>query len=56
MTGIRPIAQVSPDDLDRLVTGYTSNARFQISKTESDQQFVLKLTLVNQRQCARLHG
>ncbi len=39
------IAQVSPDDLDRLVTGYTSNARFQVSKTESDQQFVLKLTL-----------
>lgn len=44
---IRPLAQLNPDDLFRLVTGYTSDARYQVSKTEVDQQFVLTLEWVS---------
>jgi ribosomal protein S18 acetylase RimI-like enzyme len=46
MIDIRPIAQLNPDDLKRLVTGYTSDAKYQISKKESDQKFVLALELI----------
>jgi ribosomal protein S18 acetylase RimI-like enzyme len=46
MTDIRPLAQVNPDDLHRLVTGYTSNAKYQVSKSGSGQQFALALELV----------
>lgn len=46
MIDIRLLTQLNPDDLYRLVTGYTSDARYQVSKTESAQEFVLALELV----------
>lgn len=46
MTDIRPLAQVNPDDLHRLMTGYTSDAKYQISRSESHQQFTLALELI----------
>jgi ribosomal protein S18 acetylase RimI-like enzyme len=46
MIDIRPLAQLNLDDLHRLVTGYTSDTKYQVSKTESDQRFVLTLELV----------
>jgi hypothetical protein len=46
MIDIRSVAHLYPDDLQRLVTGYTSDAKYQISKTESDQRFALALELV----------
>jgi ribosomal protein S18 acetylase RimI-like enzyme len=46
MIDIRELEQLNCDDLYRLVTGYTSNAKYQVTKTESDQQFTLSLELV----------
>ena len=46
MIDIRLLSQLNPDDLYRLVTGYTSDAKYQVSVTESAQQFVLALELV----------
>jgi streptothricin acetyltransferase len=46
----RLLTKLKLDDLHRLVTGYTSEARYQISKTESDQEFVLALELVSLEQ------
>ncbi len=43
MIDIRLLSQLNPDDLYRLVTGYTSDAKYQVSVTESAQQFVLAL-------------
>ena len=45
MIGIRPLTQLKPEDLHHLVTGYASDAKYQVSKTESDQQFALTLEL-----------
>jgi ribosomal protein S18 acetylase RimI-like enzyme len=53
MIDIRSLAQLNPDDLNRLVTGYTSDAKYQISKTESDKQFALALELVSLPQLYR---
>jgi ribosomal protein S18 acetylase RimI-like enzyme len=47
MIDIRTMARLSPDDLHRLVTGYTSDAVFQVSKTESAERFALALELVS---------
>jgi ribosomal protein S18 acetylase RimI-like enzyme len=46
MIDIRPLAHLNPDDLHHLVTGYTSGAKYQLTRTESDQQFALMLELV----------
>lgn len=43
---VRPIAQLNTHDLHRLVTGYTTDYKYQVSKRESDEQFVLALELV----------
>jgi ribosomal protein S18 acetylase RimI-like enzyme len=43
---IRLLTQLNPDDLYHLLAGYTSNAKYQISKTESDQQFAVALELI----------
>jgi len=45
MMDIRQMTQFNPDDLHRLLTGYTSDAKYRVSKTESDEQFVLALEL-----------
>jgi ribosomal protein S18 acetylase RimI-like enzyme len=47
---IRPLAQLNPDELNGLVTGYTSPTKYQVSKTETDDQFVLTLELVPMEQ------
>ncbi len=47
MIDISSLAQLNPDDLRRLVTGYTSDAKYQVSRTELDQQFALMLELVS---------
>ena len=47
MIEIRPLAQLDSDDLYRLVRGYTSGAKYQVSKTESGQQFTIALDLVS---------
>ena len=46
MIDIRLLTQLNTDDLRSLVTGYTSDAKFQVRKTDSDQQFVLALERV----------
>lgn len=46
MIEIRPVAELNIDDLYRLVTGYTSRAKYRISKRESDKQFSLSLALI----------
>lgn len=46
MIDIRPLTQLHAADLQRLVTGYTSAAKYQIWKSETDQQFVLLVELV----------
>jgi ribosomal protein S18 acetylase RimI-like enzyme len=43
---IRPLNHLNSDDLDRLVMGYTSNARYVVSKTESERQCAFTLELV----------
>jgi hypothetical protein len=37
---IRPITQLHPDDLHRLMRGYTANAQYHVSKTEHEKHFV----------------
>ena len=46
MIDIRLLTQLNPDDLRRLVIGYTSDAKYQVRKTETADQFVLALELV----------
>ena len=46
MLEIRPLLQWEPDDLRCLMTGYTSDVKYQVSKRESVQQCVLALELV----------
>ena len=46
MIDIRLLTQLNPDDLYRLVTGYTSDVKYQVSKTETAHQFILALELV----------
>jgi ribosomal protein S18 acetylase RimI-like enzyme len=47
MIDIRPLEQLNPADLFRLVTGYTSHAKYQVSNKVSNNQFVLTLELVS---------
>jgi GNAT superfamily N-acetyltransferase len=53
MIDIKSLAQLNPDDLHRLVTGYTSDAKYQVSKIESDKQFAVALELVSLPQLYR---
>ncbi len=46
MVEIRLLSQLNLDDLQRLVTGYIAEARYQVSRTESEKQFSLTLELV----------
>ena len=46
MIEIRQLARLNLDDLRHLVTGYTSDAKYRVNKTESDKQFTLTLELV----------
>ena len=46
MIDIRPLTQVSDDDLRRIITGYTSPARYRVLKTESAQLTTFSLELV----------
>lgn len=46
MIEIKTLTQLNEDDLRRLVTGYTANARYCVSKSESDKQLTLTLELV----------
>ena len=46
MTDIRLLTKLDPADLLRLTTGYISDAKYQISRTESEKLFVLTLELV----------
>lgn len=47
MIAIRSLAQLNPDDLHRLVTGYAADGKYRVSKTESDRQFTLTLELAS---------
>ena len=42
-----PLAKFNPDDLLRLVTGYTSDAKYAVSKSESVRRFTIALELVS---------
>jgi len=46
MVEIRNLAEVDADSLKRLVTGYVSNARYAVSKTEWDDRAVIGLERV----------
>lgn len=46
MIDIKPLVRLNPDDLHRLVTGYVSDAKYQVSKTESVNKLVLRLELL----------
>jgi ribosomal protein S18 acetylase RimI-like enzyme len=45
MIAIRPLTQLDPADLARLMTGYTSPARYRVDKAESAERFTLALEL-----------
>jgi ribosomal protein S18 acetylase RimI-like enzyme len=44
---IRPLTQVNPDDLRRLIVGYTAHHKYQVSKRESAHQITLTLELAS---------
>jgi ribosomal protein S18 acetylase RimI-like enzyme len=46
MITVKPLTRLNPNDLHNLVTGYTSNARYRVSKTQSGEHFLLTLDLV----------
>ena len=46
MIEIKLLTQLDPDVLSQLMTGYTSNAKYQVTKAETEQQFTLTLELV----------
>lgn len=46
MIDIRPLDSLDPADLLRLITGYVSDARYRVSRTETGGQFALALDLV----------
>lgn len=43
---IRPLTHLDPEDLQRLITGYVSNMKYQVSVAESEDHFVLNLDLI----------
>jgi streptothricin acetyltransferase len=46
MVEIRQLNRFNPDDLSHLLTGYTSNAKYKVNKTESQGQITFSLELV----------
>lgn len=46
MIDIRLLTELNPEDLNRLVTGYTSAEKYQVTLTESARKFVLELEAV----------
>lgn len=46
MIELRPLDDIRPDDLLRLISGYSSGARYEASRTESPEEVVLKLELL----------
>ena len=46
MVEIKTLTELAPDSLTRLVTGYVSNAKYAVSKTELDNRAVIGLELV----------
>lgn len=46
MIQIKQLIHLNSDDLYHLVTGYTSDAKYHVNKTESEQQFTFTLKLV----------
>lgn len=46
MIDIRPLNSLDPADLLRLITGYVSDARYRVSKTETGGHFALALDLL----------
>lgn len=45
MIEIRPLFPPAHEDFKRLITGYISDARYQVSRIESPEEFVLRLEL-----------
>jgi ribosomal protein S18 acetylase RimI-like enzyme len=43
---IRPLIDLHAEDITRLISGYTSNAKYVVSKIENDCHFEVKLDLV----------
>lgn len=46
MIDIKPLTRLDPEDFRRLVQGYRSLAKYEVSKAESDDQVILALKLV----------
>jgi GNAT superfamily N-acetyltransferase len=46
MIEIRSLEELNTDDLHRLVMGYASDDKYQVSRTESDKHFAVTLELV----------
>ena len=46
MVEIKTMTELGPDSLTRLVTGYVSNSKYTVSKTELDGRTVIGLELV----------
>lgn len=46
MVDIRLLEHLNSDDLNQIVTGYTSDAKFLVRKTESAEQYVISLDLI----------
>lgn len=46
MIEIRPLTHFNPDDLTRLMTGYISGMRYQVTQVETNTRFVLTLEIV----------
>jgi len=46
MIEIRSLEELNTDDLHRLVMGYTSHDKYQVSRTETDKHFAVTLELV----------
>ena len=47
MVEIKTLTELDPDSLTRLVTGYVSNGKYTVSKTESDDHSLIGLELVS---------
>ena len=47
MAEIKTLTELGPDSLTRLITGYVSNAKYTVSKTELDDRIIIGLALVD---------
>lgn len=46
MIELHPLSDITPDDLRRLISGYSSGSRYDASRTEGPGEVALRLTLV----------